>query len=548
MRMLVRLLVILGVVIVAVPTPAYANGGPGYVDGVDGSVLLINQSSPDYPQMSHVNGLYIQQLLGHFTSHVEVTSESSYVSGQESQHDRVVVLGNNYSEPLPQVILDDLADTQRPVLWLGNGVDYLPVDMETEYGFVPGDYTNKDVPKWVEYQGSRYPAAMERYHPVEITSSSTQVLASFDGPAGRTPYIVRGNNVWFVNGIPVITSDNPDRSMDAPSLVFADVLHEFFGSTVTDARKAVIRFEDVSVHINPDLIIAAVDYLHSQGIPFAMGVIPAQRFSDGSIVSLREKPEFVQALRYARDHGGTILLHGYHHTFGTGEDWEYWDIERNAPLEGESWDMYAREVEDGIRILRNVGLEPHMWETPHYKGSPLAYDVFTSYFSHAFERRAPLSWMPYPGGPDAHGQVLIPENLGYIAPSDGKTVDLQLERAELLQIVRDSWAVGFFHPVTVAVDDVARLTTGLQQQGYTFVDLQDVSTDVRFGYQPGRWERFLTWFLVDVNPRPVHLAWGMGAMGVLFLVRLPAQWRDVDVQPPRKSGGARSPSTRVPVQ
>src|SRR5262249_60210102 len=122
-----------------------------------------------------------------------------------------------------------------------------------------------------------------------------------------------------------------------------------------------------------------------RGIPFVMAVIPAQRFADGSIVSLRSRPSFVAALRRATRKGATIALHGYHHTFGSGEDFEFWDEERNAPLAGETWQMDAAKIEDGIRILRNQRLEPRLWETPHYAASPLAYRVFARYFPHAIQ-------------------------------------------------------------------------------------------------------------------------------------------------------------------
>ena len=87
-----------------------------------------------------------------------------------------------------------------------------------------------------------------------------------------------------------------------------------------------------------------------------------------------------------------------------------------------------------------------MWETPHYSGSDLTYTVVGQFFSHSVENRANTTWMPYPYGPDRFNQIVIPENLGYISPDPTDkewTVQKQLERAKLVQIVRDGWALGF---------------------------------------------------------------------------------------------------------
>ena len=303
---------------------------------------------------------------------------------------------HNETTPLPSVLLEDLARADRPILWLGYGLNQLPVDVGATFGFSLDDVKEENLPTGVEYRGQRYPAKLIDYYPVRITKPSSQVLATYTYSDRRTPipYIVRGANLWYVNGLPAPAGDKPDPESDAPFLVFADVLHDFFDTSTTSSRQAVIRLEDVSVHIPPVRLTKIVDYLHSQRIPFAIGVIPAQRMKDGSIVELSDRPDFVRVLRYAQDHGGTIVLHGYHHTFGSGEDYEFWDEKRRAPIAGETWDMYAHEVEDGIRILRNNGIETSLWETPPY-AAHTAYQVFPYFSPH--RNRNPVPWLP-PGG------------------------------------------------------------------------------------------------------------------------------------------------------
>lgn len=553
MRLLRRrrcLLMVILLSVVTLPTdglsaPRADDLGPGTPTGVAPGaprVLLIHQRSPNWPEYSW----QIEMLMRHFTANTTSVSAERYTQDQLLAYDRVVVV-HNETTPLPSVLLKDLAWTDKPILWLGYGLNRIPVDTGTTFGFSLGDVVEEDLPDGVEYRGRGYAAEVIDYHTVRVVDPAVRVLATYTYGDGRTPvpYIVRGGNLWYVNGLPAPAGDKPIAEADAPFLVFADILHDFFGTSVDTSRKAVIRLEDVSVHIPPARLTKIVNYLHSRRIPFTMGVIPAQRMEDGSIVELSDRPDFVKVLRYAQDHGGTIILHGYHHTFGSGEDYEFWDEKRRAPIAGETWGMYARKVEDGIRILRNNGIEPRLWETPHYAGSPLAYRVFSHYFSHTIENRNPVPWLPYPAGPDQYGQTVIPENLGYIHPAKAGSVQLQLRRAATLRIVRDSWAVGFFHPASVELSTLEKLVDGLQRKGYTFADLRALPTEVRYDYRPGALARLNTWRMVDLQldvdaldyrletqydwwPTVRVVPWVsillVGSM-VVFLVRLRKQWQ-----------------------
>ncbi len=544
---LVCLLLLSGSSLVGRPAHAESSVGGTLAPGSP-SVLMINQELPKWPAASELTGQQVEMMLKHFTPNVTRVNAAQYEDGQLSDFDRVVVVGNDAVRPLPPVLLEDLARADgQQILWLGHGLDRLPVDATQTFGFTVGEVARDESLVWVDYRGRRYSAELssEIYHHVEIQSPTARALATYGGGREAIPYIVQGRNLWYVNGLPELVKDPSNLEVNVPPLVFADALHDFFGTSVTESQQALIRLEDVSVHIDPERIIETADYLYSQRIPFSIGVIPAQQLEDGSVVSLRERPEFVRALRYAQDRGGTIILHGYHHTFGSGEDYEYWDEKRDAPLRGESWEMYAHEVEDGIRILRDQGIEPRYWETPHYAGSPLAYRVFAHYFSHAVENRDPAEWVPYPSGPDEYGQTLIPETIGYINPAEGLTVDAQLQRAEQIRIVRDGWAVGFYHPASIPLPQLESLVSGLREQGYVFADLRAMPTEVRSDYQPGPLQRLTTWLTVDLVlslwqadlwleqefawwPVVKLVPWTLVAVSVLggvFFIRLRQQWR-----------------------
>ena len=498
-----------------------------------GRVLIINQLSPSYPVMSERCGRQTQLLVRHFSPDTTLISETDYSASLASRFDYVVVVGNDAISPFPSGMLEDLARFEQPILWLGYGLEQLPVDTDLKFGLVADFITDVDLPTQVEYQGRRYPVLLESYTRIVVTLPSVRILASFVGADEDVPYIVRGANLWYVNGRPNLDSPYLDETTDAPTLILADILHDFFATPNTRDNRSIIRLEDVSVHIDPDIIRGATDILRGRGIPFVIGLIPNQRFEDGTIVSLRERPEFVESLRYAVENGATIALHGYHHTFGSGEDYEFWDEDRNEPIMGESWDLYADKVEHGIRILRDSGLEPRLWETPHYTASPLAYEVFSHYFSHAIENREPASWLPYPIVLDEYGQSLIPENMGYINPVEGRTVGAQLQRARQLLIVRDSWATGFYHPASIPLDELEAMADGLRELGYAPADIGSLPFIVRYDYQPPHPSPIaeaysdvaqeLGW-LSELRRTFVQTLLFVGLMSV-FLVRLRTQWQ-----------------------
>ena len=514
------------------------------------TVLIINQQSAQFAGASDNRGKQVEMLIRHFTPNTVLLSESRYVPRKLFDFDQVVVIGNDANTPLSPALLNDVTRARRPVLWIGYGLKELPVDMEATYGFSPGYWTDQQIPTSVEYHDKMYAAKLVDYSQTHISSSAAHVYARYVGGRDPVPYIVQGGDLWYVNGLPSLGSAYPDPAQDAPTLIFADVLHDYFGMTTPAVHNAVVRLEDVSALVDPARLIAAVDYLSSEHVPFAMGVIAAQRMADGSIATLSDHPAVVNALLYAQGHGGTIILHGYHHGFGSSEDYEFWDINRNAPLPGETWQMYASAVEDGIRVLRDYGIYPQLWETPHYAASPLAYRVFSSYFSYAFENRTPASWLPYPSGPDEYGQTLIPENLGYINPAEGLTVDMQLQRASLLQIVRDGWAAGYYHPANISVSELQALVTGLCAQGYTFFDLRTLPLQVYDNYRPGvlmrlvsKVETKLPWWTVV---RRIPWVWlCVASFAAFFLFRLRAQWQTGKGHTRSDVEGKRQPKRRA---
>ncbi len=444
-------------------------------------VLIITHSDPASPERSVTD--LAEKLLQHFTPHTQTVLSSDYEAGMLSGFTKVVILGVAFASPLPEALLLDLQATDNQIIWLGYGVGQL-ASRSPRFGFKELDFheTQNEAPKLV-YEGRTYTTNLHGFSMVHLTDPSVRIWSLLIRKGEFVPHILQGGNLWFVNSM--LDDVWRPRPTIAPTLVFADLLHEVFKTRIERKHRAVLRLEDVSTHIPAARLEAIINYLDSEKVPFAIGLIPNQQLADGSVSPLAEKIRLVRALRRAQDEArGTIILHGFFHTFGSGEDYEFWDEERNAPLAGETTNHYACKLIRGIEILRDLGLRPRFWETPHYMASPLGYRTFGRYFSHAIENRLDENWTPYPYGPDQYGQVVISENLDYIAVSEGRAVEGMLERARLLMIVRDAWAVGFVHPAVVPVREIAKLVNGLRTLGYEFEDIGRMETRVNSDYRP----------------------------------------------------------------
>ena len=497
-------------------------------------VLVITHASPDWPD-GGVSDL-TEKLLRHFTPHTQVLPASDYKAGAIDGYTKVVVLGLGFAMPMPEPLLADLLATDKTIVWMGYAVGQV-VSRTAKFGFKEDDFheTQSDPPVLV-YEGKAYPTNLHGYSRVHVTDPATRIWSVLRWQGEIVPHVLQGGNMWFVNSVPDLDwTPNPTI---APTLVLADLLHEVFKTGVARKPRAVLRLEDVSTHIPPARLERLVDYLEGAKVPFAIALIPNQRLGDGSVEPLAEKLRLVRTLRRAQNRArATIVLHGFFHTFGTGEDYEFWDEVKDAPLAGETRDLYACKLTHGIRILRDLGLEPRYWETPHYAASPLGYKTFAEFFSHVIENRREESWTPYPHGPDQYGQTLIHENLGYIAPAEGRTVERQLERARLLQIVRNAWAVGFVHPAVVPVREVERLVKGLRELGYEFADVSEIKTMVNSDYRPSAAREYLTAaILVSRVNLPMIGRWlGSAAQAATSAAFAASAW--AGFEPARKAGG-----------
>ncbi|RJQ44248.1 MAG: DUF2334 domain-containing protein [Gaiellales bacterium] len=411
-------------------------------------------------------------LLGHFTIDTAIVEEAFYQNGWVERFDATFFIGGTHRDINP-AFLDDAFGTDRTIVWLGRGIDQLDArhPLSSRYGFAYGRVDASGEFTDVSYKD----VALQKTDPVTAISYVTdenkaRVMAWLEGPDQPEPYVIRSGNFWVFADIPMIQAGD-----SSAYLVLADLLHDALERPHAEEHRAMVRIEDVHPNIETAYFNQLVSYLYNHEIPFAVALIPVYVNPDtGEEIHLSDRPDFVKAIREAERKGGVVVLHGYtHQLYGmTGVDHEFWDNRVGAFPENETVESIRDKVESGLREVRAAGIDPVIWETPHYNASGLVHKVVAQYFSVAWERRdAPF--FPYVVTYPDTGQTLLPETLGYIRGEEHPAADL-LKVADKQRVVRDGFASFFFH-LHIKESQMREMIDGLEDRGYVFAPPAEVA-------------------------------------------------------------------------
>ena len=86
-------------------------------------------------------------------------------------------------------------------------------------------------------------------------------------------------------------------------------------------------------------------------------------------MSLSDKPDFVDAIKYMVKNGGTIVMHGVTHQYKgtTAVDFEFWDESTDKPIKDETAEGDAKKIEMGISGILEERPDPaHLGNSPLY--------------------------------------------------------------------------------------------------------------------------------------------------------------------------------------
>lgn len=467
---------------------------------------------------SEAYGMFTANLVSRATAW-DLRPAADYRSGDIEDFDAVVYVGSVSDALLPASLIGDLATATVPVVWMGINIDQL-FAADRSAGQRLGwsaTTTRDDRPATVRYKGvdlSRQRAAGDPVMDVRIADPGrVRTLAEVVAPSGATsPWAVRSGQFTYVAGIPYTYLRPGDRYLAA-----ADILLSALAPATPERHRALVRIEDIGPRTDPDRIRAITDVLAARDIPFTLAVYPYYADPHGqahdgqpTFTRLVDAPELVAALKDAVRRGATIIMHGYSHQYGeldnpynavSAADYEFirsrkvdGRVVTGGPVPADSPEWFTQRITTGLAEFRRVGLPvPRIFEFPHYGGSAVDYHTTTRLFDARYDQGSYYAgycrggecgavgavsyaevhsqYFPYPVR-DVYGAVVIPENLGHVAPRsfdqhDPRSVDDILTDARKSLVVRDNVASFFYHPF-LGTERLERLVDGFDSMGYRF--------------------------------------------------------------------------------
>ncbi len=446
------------------------------------SVLVLYDGADSEINPGRLDALYLMNLLGHFTTRRTLKSVEEYAPGDWKKFDAVFSIIYEKKYKIPDAVLRDASETDRPFCWLSNQVGQLERwHVLSKHGLRFDRFFEDSPARQVIYKGHTLPKGDPDTNILSVTDASkSDVIAEAIGANNwRAPYIIRSGSFWIVTDSPFSYSSENDRYF-----AFADVLHDILGVNHAEQHSALLRIEDINALSLPEDLKRTLRVITSHDIPFSFGYVPFYVNPTLRIFEqLSDKPDIVSALEDYVEHRGIPVLHGDTHQYRgvTTDDYEFWDDLADRPIKRDSDVFASHRVEEALKESVVSGIYPLTWETPHYAASVADYREFKRFFKTTYERRQAGAHLgtdqlfPYPVI-DLYGQDVIPENLGYVTKDNPVAKDI-IAAANSAYVVRDGYASFFFHPF-LNPKILADLIEGVEKIGFQFVSLSQFPNNV----------------------------------------------------------------------
>ena len=470
-----------------------------------------------------VYAITTRNLLGHFSTQVDLINVAEYHSGDLQDYDAGIYLGNIYDYPLKDTFKLDVLNSTNPFLWINYNIWQLyKIPDWNAAGKLGFEYLEVQTIKPftnILYKGQRLPRLdsdiefnMVKFEAGSGCSELAHIEVQQNGQSTNEPFTIRCGNFFYM-------ANNPLANFFASYLVLADILHDLLGTDARSSLRALVRLEDLTPgNVNYEILRREVDALHKMGIPFAFGVIPVNydplgvTGKAGLRVPLHKDFLLQELIEYMIMKGGTPVMHGFthQHSANSAIDYEFWDGENNQPFAEDGYDWALDRIDQGREEFEKaMGFIPQIWETPHYAATPNTYFALASRFGVVYERLSIFDSLeiPLPGKSanytgvrnftyttpyqlftSFYGFRVLPENLGYLErdgiPELGfpPTPQGKADLARMYTVVRDGVVSFMFHHWQPE-EDLYETIRLLQEVGYVFVSAGDLLQELPPAYE-----------------------------------------------------------------
>jgi hypothetical protein len=261
---------------------------PGLAVAAPSRTILIHDSISK--PFSLVNELApIQLALTRFDTSVSTLVDSKVDTSNLENADYIVLAGISGFPNLQPEIRRILENCSKPVICVGAAVS-MALQSHSGKASVPLDHAK------IHYRDHELKIRLDPFYPV--AAASLNVLASASSPRGSFPLAWRDGNKFGFAALP---------SQPPLSMVFSDILLDFFAVDLNAAPSLVFVIQDFNPSCNPTTLRRISDYFDSRKMPF---VVTAQMKEVPPGVEIVPRGEYLDALRYAQAHGGRIFLQG----------------------------------------------------------------------------------------------------------------------------------------------------------------------------------------------------------------------------------------------
>lgn len=506
-----------------------------------------DESSQEDAAQGPVNAIFLANLLGHWPQfEVRVTPIEEYGAGDAAGCAATFYIGTDPGADVPEAFLWDFFASETQMAWVGFGSEKLDqTKFERAFGYqAVGELgiagPNAENPGFYEYvtykgqvfqkdsfthEGRQHGA----FRAVEFALSETATTA----PTGvvvaelihnetfeTQPYMLRSANKFVVADVPFTYMHEGGRYF-----AFADLLFDVLKTKpLRDRKLAFVRLEDIHGKYDRETLDAAIGALRSEQVPVSIAHIPLlmdphNALGNGPVTEPLPAAgidSFRNLIRdISQDPRNAVIWHGVTHQHeaiknphsgASGDDYEFWDMTKERPIDGESIESIVTRLQLGLDVFDAYDIAPRYWVSPHYRVSAMTNRVIgaslpwvvgrVTYFTssvgqsfslpavsaHTGERMPSVSkdtlaavlqeppkdldtaslrgngqLFPFEIYRDIYGQRVIPETLGYVSTTNPQAVGYERNAADMLadadrnSVIRDYWASFFFHPYLLGV-------------------------------------------------------------------------------------------------
>ena len=301
-------------------------------DAASNTLLIYDTLSKPFSLVNEIAP--IQMSLTHFDTHVDTLTDTKVTVVDLEKANFIVLAGISGFPKLNPDLLAMLERSPKPVMAVAAAASFASEKpLASSKVSAPLEKTK------VSYRGQEWTLRLDPFYGESYAGARPLAGTS---SKGAQPLAWRFGNRF---GFAALPSEPP------LSMVFSDVLIDFYGGSQEAPPAMVFVIQDFNPSCNPAALRRAVDYFEHQKTPF---VVTTQMKEVPPGVEITPREEFLDALRYAQAHGGRIFLHG-----GNGPERTEVFRKEGIRIEGtEDTPSASAAIEVGSAFVQRIPSEP----------------------------------------------------------------------------------------------------------------------------------------------------------------------------------------------